>query len=450
MSTPELLNAGVPKRTSSRRHHHRSQSSLSSSFVPDESEEFPEVRLSREPSPSLPPKNPSYPLPQYSAHADQPTGISVVVSRRLSNKNKKARPISIEGVSFAAPPSPSLAPEEPSSFQSSSSMASYPSTIDTTDSYSVRRHRTSEDSVRSNMSTTSTILSTATKAVKIPKVLMKSMKDFVTTQAVNASNLHSDRRQKRLTLSNPPISHSANDQPPPPSSFLSRADSRMGEPSTRSRKRGVSPMSMFSRKNAASAGESEQSPDHHTHILSGPFPSSSLSLSFPLRKPKETHVSQPGRRRNSVADEAEMDTNELRRVDSKQSMSSILDDEYAESRTSSEIGRLQLDDEVSLEAADEHKPVGKMLFGKGLMDMKFGEEHKDTDPNFDAKSDSVIIKPTQQDVVWGRQRAKSLPKSLQVRSLSLENWVYDEVNITKSCLYGITGFHRVIPTILWK
>ncbi|RUS17619.1 hypothetical protein BC937DRAFT_89714 [Endogone sp. FLAS-F59071] len=396
MSIPDLL-GNVPKRVSSMRHHHNrarsihsvsEHSSLSSSFVAGDSEELPDIRVttSSPPPPSLPVEiSFSGRSSQHPSRAEH-SNIPAVVSPR---RNKRSQ-ISIEDPSFFTPPSPSL-PESPS-LSALNIPPSLPSSLeqtstDTFDSSIYYKQRTSEDSVRSNVSTTSTILSTASKIPKALKSSLNHVKHFVATH------------QNRLVLTNSasaPSTNSSEQLFPIP---LSRNDSHSGEPSSWQRKRGTSAISIHSvfKKNPTTTGGGEQSPDHQPHISPGPFPPVSLSSSFPRSKP----------RRKSTVDSTAGGTNpgrddELEEVDSRQSTTiSITEDNISEPRSSTEI-RLQLDEEVGSEAGDESKPVGKMLFGKDLGEISFGEENKETEN----RSDIVTTKQSQQ-----RQRAKSLQES---------------------------------------
>ncbi|KAI9249449.1 hypothetical protein BDA99DRAFT_219092 [Phascolomyces articulosus] len=322
--------------------------------------------------------------------------------------------------------------------------------------------RPSDESIRSNFSTTSSVFSTASKIARLPHAVKNS---FVSVKDFMKSNRS---RAKRLT-----ISHSTSPQPPyvqdqstggsssPHSSHFSPQTIHYSTPGTspyssdreslasRFRRRTPSTMglsSIFSNNNNKDERYSSSTTTMGTNgNATGASISPSASTSYSILEVKDPHhkLTTPTKprqrnlfssgsgnsngRRNSVVGAA---TRFLKRDDhSKQQRISAINEENAKTPTSAEFG-FSNEFEQAIQQKDgtpsttDQKAVGKLLFGVDLDHMEFFENDlrksatsstisatydlESTVPSSDAKSDHITTsKSSTHEVVWSRQRAKS-------------------------------------------
>ncbi|KAI9026479.1 hypothetical protein CLU79DRAFT_48895 [Phycomyces nitens] len=288
--------------------------------------------------------------------------------------------------------------------------------------------RPSNDSLRSNMSTTSSIFSTASRISKLPNVVKSSLvsvKDFVIKSGSQRAR-HKDSRhiQARLEPTIPTSSYHPTDR----ESF-----------STRLRRRTPSAMNlagMFSRPPEdelldvdRSLGDLNLNASTSYSVLELKDGRANTSL-LNTRQSRTTNTFS--KRRNSMASDPAVrllkkeEKSPSRRV-------SVINEEKGEPHTlgfSDEIVRIMEQDGAGLDpvvgsSSSQSSAVGKLLFGEEIENMAFFEQELGEGSasssmisfgNFDSidqyssdtKSDHIVTsKPSLQDIVWSRQRTKS-------------------------------------------
>ncbi|OAD80256.1 hypothetical protein PHYBLDRAFT_162905 [Phycomyces blakesleeanus NRRL 1555(-)] len=288
--------------------------------------------------------------------------------------------------------------------------------------------RPSNDSLRSNMSTTSSIFSTASRISKLPNVVKSSLvsvKDFVIKSGSQRAR-HKDARHIQARL-----------EPTVPTSLYHPTDRESF--STRLRRRTPSAMNlagMFSRTPEddmldvdRSLGDLSLNASTSYSVLELKDGRANTSL-VNTRQSRTTNTFS--KRRNSMASDPAVrllkkeETSPSRRV-------SVINEEKGEPHTlgfSDEIVRIMEQDGAGLDpvvgsSSSQSSAVGKLLFGEEIENMAFfdqelGEGSASSSMisfgnldlvdqySSDTKSDHIVTsKPSLQDIVWSRQRAKS-------------------------------------------
>lgn len=293
--------------------------------------------------------------------------------------------------------------------------------------------RPSADSIRSNVSSTSSVFSTASKISRIPHVMkssLVSMKGFVSK---SSRSRFSSKAQNRLTTM-----HTHAEQQSTHANFAKTVHYSnpgmspfVGHESFSSRLRRRTPSAMGLAGIFSSSSRRETVHDARTAGIS---PSASTSYSVLEMKDgqsnnnnKSAHRSQANvadGRRNSVVNAA---TRLWRRDDTKhQKVSRVTRiNENDEQKHSLELNN-DIGSTMQSESGDT-KAVGKLLFGVDIGNMEFfdqeyaksatsstistvmmdGAEQDCALSSSDAKSDHITLKSTTHETVWGRQRAKS-------------------------------------------
>lgn len=299
--------------------------------------------------------------------------------------------------------------------------------------------RPSDDSIRSNFSTTSSILSTASKISRLPHAVKSS---FVSVKDYVKSNKSKSKAQNRLTMAapyqpeqqyqNPHFTAQTIHYSTPSSAPFAERDSFSSRLLHRGTPSAMGLAAMFSSSSSSSSASSANiSPSASTsysvleakEARSGNF--SMEGQHSPRAHIKHDVAPSKTRRRNSVVDAA---ARFLRRDDSSHAhrsrVSAITEDDGEETKFgfSDEFEKaIHGETDPPSEPPADSGAVGKLLFGVDIGNMEFFEQDfaksatssnistlsRDTDLPSDAKSDYVTSKASSHEVVWGRQRAKS-------------------------------------------
>ncbi|ORY96666.1 hypothetical protein BCR43DRAFT_283551 [Syncephalastrum racemosum] len=300
--------------------------------------------------------------------------------------------------------------------------------------------RPSDDSIRSNFSTTSSILSTASKISRLPHAVKSS---FISVKDYVKSNKSKSKAQNRLTMAapyqpeqqyqNPQFTAQTIHYSTPSSAPFAERDSFSSRLLHRGTPSAMGLAAMFSSSSSSSSASSANISPSASTSYSVLEAKEARSRNFSMdgqhspRAVSKTDTAAPHntRRRNSVVDAA---ARFLRRDDSPQAhrsrVSAITEDDGEEIKFgfSDEFEKaIHGENDPPAEPSADSGAVGKLLFGVDIGNMEFFEQDfaksatssnistlsRDTDLPSDAKSDYVTSKASSHEVVWGRQRAKS-------------------------------------------